>query len=93
MGLRRKNQRGGRYVEAGFQMDESTLWWQSTQASGMKQDPCNHTRWKHKWVWHNRGCVWDKLATDDAGKEDWISKRKYDALEDFFFLSNLHLTV
>ena len=27
----------------------STEWWQSTQAKGMKEDPCNHTRWKHKW--------------------------------------------
>ena len=32
--------------------------------------------------WHNRGCVWNKLATMWAGKEDQTSKRKYQALED-----------
>ena len=24
---------------------ESTKWWQPTQASGTKEDPCNHTKW------------------------------------------------
>ena len=46
-----------------------TKWWQSTQAKGMRDDPCDHSRWKHKWAWHNRGNVWDKIATDWAGKE------------------------
>ena len=23
--------------------------------------------WKHKWVWHNRGNVWDKMASSCAG--------------------------
>ena len=32
--------------------------------------------WKHKWKWHNRGNVWDNIATDWAGDDDWISKRK-----------------
>ena len=54
----------------------STRWWQSTQAKGTKDDPCNHTRWKHRWAWHNRGCVWDKIATDWACKTDWMSERK-----------------
>ena len=54
----------------------STRKWQSTQARMMEEDPCNHTRWKHKWRWHNRGTFWDKMATDWAGKEDWMSKRK-----------------
>ena len=27
-------------------------------------------------VWHNRGNVWDKIATDWAGGEDWVSERK-----------------
>ena len=27
-------------------------------------------------VWHIRGYFWDKLATEWAGKEDWMSKRK-----------------
>ena len=52
----------------------STRWWQSTQATGMKNDPYNHTRWKHMWGWHNRGCVWDEVATEWAGNEDWICK-------------------
>ena len=29
--------------------------------------PNNHTRWKHKWRWHDRGCVWDKRASEWAG--------------------------
>ena len=39
-------------------------------------DSMNLTRFKHKWKWHNRGIVWDKIATDWAGDDDWISKRK-----------------
>ena len=27
----------------------STSWWLSVQAKRMKEDPCNHARWKHKW--------------------------------------------
>ena len=54
----------------------STKWWQSTQASGMKKDPCNRKRWAHTWAWHNRRCVLDKLATDWAGQTDWMNKRK-----------------
>ena len=42
----------------------------------MKRDPESQTRWKHKWSWHNRGHVWDKIATEWAGKEDWMSERK-----------------
>ena len=42
----------------------------------MRDDPLNQTRWKHKWKWHNRGNIWDKIASDLASKEDWISKRK-----------------
>ena len=53
----------------------STKWWQSTQATGMKSDPYNHTRRKRKCGWHNRGCVWDKLATQWAGKADRTCKR------------------
>ena len=29
----------------------------------MKEDPENRIRWKRKWRWHNRGNVWDKIAT------------------------------
>ena len=45
-----------------------------------------------------RGCVWDKLATEWAGDEDWTSKRaKYQPIEDkkrfvTFALSVNHLT-
>ena len=53
----------------------STQWWQSTKAVEMKNDLYNHTRWKHKWGWHNRECVWDKVAAEWAGKEEWCCKR------------------
>ena len=42
----------------------------------MERDPENHTRWKHKRRRHNREIVWEKIATDWAGKEEWMSKRK-----------------
>ena len=50
--------------------------WHSLQTEMMERDPENHTRWKHKWGWHNRGNVWDKIATDWAGREDWTRERK-----------------
>ena len=28
------------------------------------------------WSWHNRRCVWDKLATEWAGKEEWTNMGK-----------------
>ena len=43
---------------------------------GMRDDPINHTKRKHEWKWNNRGKVWDKIAPDWAGDDDWISKRK-----------------
>ena len=46
------------------------------QAKMMKGDPDNHTRWKHKWVWHDRGNVWDKIALEWGGEEDWMSAGK-----------------
>ena len=42
----------------------------------MKTDSDNLTRWKHLWSWHIRGCVWDKVASEWASKEEWSSKRK-----------------
>ena len=42
----------------------------------MMLDPSNHTRWKHKWRWHNRGCVWDKTTSERSGVEDWSEKKK-----------------
>ena len=29
----------------------------------------------HVWGWHNCGCVWDKVATEWAGDEDWTCRR------------------
>ena len=40
----------------------STKRWQNTKAIEMTNDPFNHTRWKHTWGLHNRGCVRDKVA-------------------------------
>ena len=35
------------------------------------------------WSWHNRGCVWDKVAFEWAGKEEWsIDKETCQANED-----------
>ena len=42
----------------------------------MERDPGNHTRWKHKWRWHNRGNVWDQISTEWAGEEDLMRARK-----------------
>ena len=42
----------------------------------MKEDPVNRTRWKHKYGWHNRRNMWDKMATCWAGEEDWTIARK-----------------
>ena len=39
---------------------------------------CHHRigcRWKHMWRWHNRCCVWDKVATEWVRDEECISKR------------------
>ena len=47
----------------------SSQWWHTTHTEGMRDDPVNHTRWKQKWKWHNRGNVCDKLALDWAGKK------------------------
>ena len=54
----------------------STMWWQNTRAIIMKHDPCNHTRWKHKWSLHTRGCVWDRVASEWSEKEQWNKERK-----------------
>ena len=52
------------------------VWWQNTKTRNMPVDLNNHSRWKHKWVWHNRGCVWDKIASDWAGHEEWSNNRQ-----------------
>ena len=45
----------------------STTWWQSLHTRMMKEDSENRIRWKHKWRWHNRGNVCNKMATCWAG--------------------------
>ena len=54
----------------------STAWWQNTKARNITVDSNNHTRWKHMWEVHNRGCVGDKIAPEWAGEEEWSNKRR-----------------
>ena len=54
----------------------STQSWQDTKAINMEHDPYNHARWKHTWNWHNRVCVWDIVASEWAGKEEWSDKKQ-----------------
>ena len=53
----------------------STRSWYALHTRMMKKDPETRTRWKHKWCWHNRGNVWDMMATRWAGDKDWMIKR------------------
>ena len=55
---------------------KSTRWWHSLHTDMMKEDSENHTRWKHKLGWHNRGNVWHKMASSWAGKEDWTEQNE-----------------
>ena len=50
--------------------------WQSIHTRMMKENPENRTKWKHWREWHNRGNVWDKMATCWAGKKDWMIAKK-----------------
>ena len=54
----------------------STAWWQHTKTRHLTADPNNRTIWKQKWRWHNRGCVWTKIASEWAGNDEWSIKRK-----------------
>ena len=69
----------------------STTWWQSLHKRMMKDDPENQTRWKHQWRWHNRGNVWDKMASCWAGKKDWmIARKKQNSSDDKYnFITNI----
>ena len=66
---------GGAVVEIRLCMEEHGLvekqkpwiWW-LTQTT-------IHTRWKHKWGCHNWGCVWDKIASEWVGAEEWCEKK------------------
>ena len=39
-------------------------------------DSTDHTKWKRKWRWHNRGCVWDKTASEWAGVKSGLTEKK-----------------
>ena len=39
-------------------------------------DSCTHISWKHKWDWHNGGCVWSKNPSEWSGDEEWGTKRE-----------------
>ena len=39
-------------------------------------DRTHFTTWKHTWVHHNRGVVWDTAANTWAGEEDWTTKKE-----------------
>ena len=41
-----------------------------------RRDRTHFTKWKHTWVHHNSGVVWDTAANTRAGEEDWTTKRK-----------------
>ena len=53
----------------------STKWWLSTQASGMKSDPYNHTRWKHKCGCIIEGVSGTSWLPSGPVRRDWTSKR------------------
>ena len=42
--------------------------WTSAEAHGMKKDPANVTRWKHRFGFHNRGVQWDTPMSMWAGE-------------------------
>ena len=53
---RRKNVES--HVMGLFQMEKHEMVAVHVSIRHEKKDPCNQTRWKDKWRWHNRGCVW-----------------------------------
>ena len=58
----------------------STVWWKNTKALNRMVDRDTHTRWKHKWSWHNRGCVWHKIANGRERKTGEIRDKGVGAL-------------
>ena len=46
----------------------TTTRWRNRNGWGMKTDPTNVTRWKHKFVFHNRGVLCDTPVTKWAGE-------------------------
>ena len=45
-----------------------TWWWHSSAWWGMRADPINVSRWKHKWCFHNVGVVSDTPMARWAGE-------------------------
>ena len=56
-------------------VQSSAKWWQSTWAVAIPKRPRQPHKMKHMWSWHNRGCVWDKVATEWVGITVEIKKR------------------
>ena len=54
----------------------STVWRINTKVLTMMIDLNNHTIWQHRWRWHNRGCVWYKIASEWSGAVEWSEERK-----------------
>ena len=52
----------------------STPWWKHKSIE--YEDAKNHKSWKHKWDWHNWGCVWSKIPSEWSGEEEWGTKRR-----------------
>ena len=53
----------------------NTCSWKSTKALNTMVDFNTHSGWKQKWIWHNRGGVWDKLASKWARAEEWTERK------------------
>ena len=54
----------------------STVWWHSWQTELMECVYEEPFKMQAQVRWHNRGNVWDKIATEWAGEEDWMRSRK-----------------
>ena len=54
----------------------STRWWHSLQTRMMKNDSENHTRWKHKWRWHNRGHTWREGGLELGQRKELYGRKK-----------------
>ena len=74
MDMRHKDKCGVDDTDIRFCMEEHDVA-AKYNARNMKVNPNNHTRWKHTWGWHSRGCVWDKTASEWSGKEKRCNKR------------------
>ena len=55
---------------------EKYVWVKKMKARSMMVDKNKNTRWKPKWRWDNRGCVWEKLASEWAAADYWTETRR-----------------